>query len=62
VAKGAKVFWMQLGITSDEAAKIALAGGLEVVQNRCVKIEHARLMGGLHWAGVNTGIVSARRT
>jgi len=53
---------MQLGITSDEAAKIALAGGLEVVQNRCVKIEHARLMGGLHWVGVNTGIVSARRT
>ena len=61
VAKGAKVFWMQLGLRNDEAAKIANAGGLDVVQNRCVKIEHARLMGGLHWTGVNTGVVSARR-
>src|SRR6186713_1339488 len=55
VAKGAKVFWMQLGLRNDEAAQIANAAGLDVVQNRCVKIEHARLMGGLHWAGVNTG-------
>ena len=61
VAKGAKVFWMQLGLRNEEAAQIANAAGLDVVQNRCVKIEHARLMGGLHWAGVNTGIVSARR-
>ena len=61
VAKGAKVFWMQLGLRNDEAAKIANDAGLDVVQNRCVKIEHARLMGGLHWAGVNTGVVSARR-
>ena len=61
VAKGAKVLWMQLGIRNDEAAKIALAAGLDVVQNRCVKIEHARLMGGLHWAGVNTGVISSRR-
>ena len=61
VAKGAKVLWMQLGIRNDEAAKIALAAGLDVVQNRCVKIEHARLMGGLHWAGVNTGVISASR-
>jgi predicted CoA-binding protein len=62
VAKGAKVFWMQLGLRNDEAARIANAAGLDVVQNRCVKIEHARLMGGLHWAGVNTGVVSAKRT
>ena len=62
VAKGAKVFWMQLGLRNDEAARIANAAGLDVVQNRCVKIEHARLMGGLHWAGVNTGVVSAKRS
>jgi uncharacterized protein len=57
----AKVLWMQLGIVNDEAEKIAADGGLEVVANRCVKIEHARILGGLNWAGVNTGIVSARR-
>ena len=61
VASGAKVLWMQLGIRNDEAAAIALAGGLDVVMNRCVKIEHARILGGLNWAGVNTGVISARR-
>jgi predicted CoA-binding protein len=61
VAIGAKVLWMQLGIRNEEAAAIANAAGLEVVMNRCVKIEHARLMGGLNWAGVNTGVISARR-
>ena len=61
VAKGAKVLWMQLGIRNDEAAKIAGDSGLAVVQDRCVKIEHARIMGGLNWAGVNTGVISARR-
>ena len=61
VAKGAKVLWMQLGIRNEEAAAIAAAAGLDVVQDRCMKIEHARIMGGLNWAGVNTGIVSARR-
>ncbi|MGH8798856.1 MAG: CoA-binding protein [Casimicrobiaceae bacterium] len=61
VAIGAKVLWMQLGIRNDQAAKIALDAGLEVVMNRCVKIEHARILGGLNWAGVNTGVVSARR-
>ena len=61
VAKGAKVLWMQLGIRSDEAARIARDAGLDVVMNRCVKIEHARIMGGLNWAGVNTGVISARR-
>jgi len=53
--------WMQLGIRNDEAAKLAADTGLDVVMNRCVKIEHARLMGGLNWAGVNTGVISARR-
>lgn len=61
VAIGARVLWMQLGIRSEEAAAIALAGGLDVVEDRCVKIEHGRILGGLHWAGVNTGIVSSRR-
>ena len=58
---GAKVLWMQLGIRNDEAARTALAGGLDVVQDRCVKIEHARILGGLNWAGVNTGVISAKR-
>jgi uncharacterized protein len=61
VAKGAKVFWMQLGIRNAEAARIAVAAGLDVVMDRCIKIEHARLMGGLNFAGVNTGVLSARR-
>ena len=61
VAIGAKVLWMQLGIRNDEAASIASAAGLEVVMNRCVKIEHARILGGLNWAGVNTGVISAKR-
>jgi predicted CoA-binding protein len=62
VAKGAKVLWMQLGIRNDEAARIASDAGLDVVMDHCVKIEHARILGGLHWAGVNTGIVSSRRS
>jgi predicted CoA-binding protein len=61
VAKGARVLWMQLGIRSEEAARIAAAAGLDVVMDRCMKIEHARILGGLNWAGVNTGIVSSRR-
>ena len=61
VTMGAKVLWMQLGIRNDEAARIAADAGLDVVMNRCVKIEHARLLGGLNWAGVNTGVISAKR-
>jgi uncharacterized protein len=61
VAKGARVLWMQLGIRNDEAARIASDAGLDVVSNRCVKIEHARILGGLNWAGVNTGVISAKR-
>lgn len=60
-ARRARVLWMQLGIFNDEAERIASAAGLDVVVNRCVKIEHARILGGLNWAGVNTGVVSARR-
>jgi len=58
---GARVLWMQLGVVHAEAARRAEALGLEVVMDRCVKIEHARLFGGLNWAGVNTGIISSRR-
>jgi predicted CoA-binding protein len=57
----AKVLWMQLGVINEEAAELAESHGLEVVMNRCTKIEHARLFGGLNWAGVNTGIISSRR-
>ena len=61
VAKGAKVLWMQLGVRNDEAARIANDAGLDVVVDRCMKIEHARILGGLHWAGINTGVISSRR-
>ncbi len=61
VAIGAKVVWMQLGIENIEAARVAEEAGLDVVMNRCVKIEHARILGGLNWAGVNTRIISSRR-
>ena len=61
VAAGAKTLWLQLGIYSEEAAQIASAAGLEVVMDRCAKIEHARFAGGLHLAGFNTGVISSRR-
>jgi predicted CoA-binding protein len=61
VTKGAKVLWMQLGIRNDEAVRIAGDAGLDVVMDHCVKIEHARILGGLHWAGVNTRVISSRR-
>ncbi|MCH7742748.1 MAG: CoA-binding protein [Proteobacteria bacterium] len=58
---GARVLWLQLGIVNDDAASKARDAGLEVVMDRCMKIEYARLFGGLNWAGVNTGIISAKR-
>ena len=61
VAAGAKTLWMQLGLYSDEAVEIAHAAGLNVVSNRCLKIEHARFHGGLHLAGFDTGVISSRR-
>jgi predicted CoA-binding protein len=61
IAIGAKVLWMQLGVENAEARARAEAAGLEVVENHCVKIEHARLFGGLGWAGVNTRVISAKR-
>jgi predicted CoA-binding protein len=58
---GAKVFWLQLGVINEDAQAVAQDAGLTVVVDRCVKIEHARLFGGLGWFGVNTGVVSSRR-
>jgi len=58
---GARVLWQQLGVASPEADRIAREAGLRSVFNRCVKIEHARIFGGLGWMGVNTGVISARR-
>lgn len=61
IAIGAKVVWMQLGIIHEEAAQKARDAGLEVVMDRCMKIEYARLFGGLNTIGVNTGVISAQR-
>ena len=60
-AVGARTFWAQLGLWSDEAARIGYEAGLAVVMNRCLKIEHARFAGGLHLAGFNTGVINSRR-
>jgi uncharacterized protein len=61
IAIGAKVLWMQLGVENAEARAKAEAAGLQVIENRCMKIEHGRFFGGLGWAGVNTKVISARR-
>ena len=61
IAAGARVIWMQLGVVHDEAAKRARQAGLEVVMDRCVKIEHARFFGGLSTIGLNTGVISAQK-
>jgi hypothetical protein len=61
VAIGAKCLWQQIGVKNLEADALARAAGLDSVMDRCVKIEHARLFGGLHWVGVDTRVISARR-
>jgi predicted CoA-binding protein len=61
IAIGARVLWQQLGVRNEAAAAKARQAGLEAVMDRCVKIEHGRLFGGLNWVGVNTHIISAKR-
>jgi len=58
---GARVVWFQLGLRHDEAARRATDAGLRVVQDRCLKIEHARWHGGLHLGGFDTGVISSKR-
>lgn len=61
VAIGAKCLWQQIGVLNQEAEQLAQQAGMDSVMDRCVKIEHARLFGGLNWVGVNTGVISAKR-
>jgi predicted CoA-binding protein len=58
---GARVLWQQLGVRNEAADALARAAGLDTVMDRCVKIEHGRLFGGLNWVGVNTRVISAKR-
>lgn len=58
---GAKVLWLQLGIRNDEAGKKVQEAGLTFVQDRCIKMEHARFFGGLHTVGLNTGVILSRK-
>ncbi len=61
IAIGAKTLWLQLGLSVPEVAEAGSKAGLNVVMNRCLKIEHARFHGGLHLAGFNTGVISSAR-
>jgi predicted CoA-binding protein len=61
VAAGAKYLWLQFGVISPEGVEIAEEGGMQVVMDRCIKIEHARYMGRMHWLGFNTDRISAHR-
>ena len=61
IAAGAKAIWFQYGVINDEAIRIADEAGLDVVVDRCIKVESARFDGGLAVAGMNTGVLSARR-
>ena len=62
VAVGARVFWTQFGLWSPEAAQTVLDAGMDLVMDRCLKVEHARFYGGLHLAGFDTGVVTSRRS
>jgi hypothetical protein len=62
VAIGAGALWLQFGVLSPEGAEIAKRGGLDVVMDRCLKVEHARWLGRMHWLGFNTGTITSSRT
>jgi uncharacterized protein len=59
--EGVRTFWLQFGLYDEDVARRAEAAGLEVVMDRCLKVEHARFHGGLHIAGFDTGVISSRR-
>jgi predicted CoA-binding protein len=58
---GAGALWLQFGVISPEGARIAQEGGLAVVMDRCLKVEHARLLGRMHWMGFDTGVIAGSR-
>lgn len=58
---GAKFLWLQFGVISEDGIRIAEEGGLKVIADKCMKIEHARYHGRMHWLGFNRGTISARR-
>ena len=62
VAAGAGALWLQYGVISPEGAEIAARGGLDVVMDRCMKVEHARYLGRMHWLGFNTGEITSSRS
>ena len=62
VAAGAGALWLQYGVISPEGAQIAVDGGLDVVMDRCLKVEHARYLGRMHWLGFNTGEITSSRS
>ena len=59
---GARALWLQFTVLSPEGADIAARAGLDVVMDRCMKVEHARYLGRMHWLGLNTGVISSRRS
>ena len=61
IAIGARVLWQQIGVKNEAGAAKAQGAGLDTVMDRCMKIEHGRLFGGLNWVGVNTKVISAKR-
>ena len=58
---GAKYLWLQFGVISEEGIRIAEEGGLQLIVDRCLKVEHARYIGRMHWLGFNTQVISAER-
>ncbi|GHO83706.1 CoA-binding protein [Dictyobacter formicarum] len=58
---GAKVLWLQLGVRNEETGQTAREAGLVFIQDRCIKMEHARFFGGLHTIGLNTGVILSRK-
>jgi predicted CoA-binding protein len=62
VAIGAGALWCQFGVINEEGAKIAEEGGLTVIMDRCIKVEHARYVGRMHWLGFNTQRITSVRS